>query len=83
MLVHMPVVRAESSDIAPLSRYTNEPYMSQRSPSTIVTMYVCVLCKMHTISFPQAMHRHCYEYAKEGPRYGGPLRQYRARWCIC
>ena len=26
------------------------------------------------------MHRQCYEYAKEEPRYGGPLRQYRARW---
>ena len=25
------------------------------------------------------MHRQCYEYAKEGPRYGGPLQQYRAR----
>ena len=23
---------------------------------------MCVLCKMHTISFPQAMHRQCYEY---------------------
>ena len=29
-------------------------YLSARPPSTIVTMYVCVLCKMHTISFPQA-----------------------------
>ena len=29
-------------------------------------MYVCVLCKMYTISFPQAMHRQCYEYAKQG-----------------
>ena len=36
---------------------------------------------MHTISFPQAMHRQCYEYAKQGLRYGGLLRQYRARWC--
>ena len=30
------------------------PILSQqRPPSTIVTMYVCVLCKMHAISFPQ------------------------------
>ena len=41
---------------------------------------VCVCIKMYTISFPQAMR---YEYAKEGPRHGGPLRQYRACWCIC
>ena len=39
-------------------------------PQYNITMYVCVLCKMHTISFPQAMHRQCYEYAKQGLRYG-------------
>ena len=43
------------------------PILSQRPPPQYNSYNV--LCNIHTISFPQAMHRQCYEYAKEGLTY--------------